>query len=133
MVFANGGRVDEIPPDPNNIAKYFPYFHNFELFPMASKQNVHETLRSSLKLDGAVVDQVKEVSKYLYDARFSLLSKTIEEFAAIKFEATSCERLSIALKRSVKAHKEDLLRLLNERAVIKFSLKTSMMLMFLLE
>ena len=63
------------PPDPNKITKYPPNDYHFGLFPMASKENVHQTLRSLLKVDDAVIDQVGKISKYLYDARFSLLSK----------------------------------------------------------
>ena len=82
-------------------------------FPLATKQDVYSLLK---KLPGVNDDCINKLSRkivYLMNARFRLLSRTVEEFYQHFSTDDVSLRLSQALDASIAAHKESLFNNLN--------------------
>ena len=76
-----------------------------QFFPVANKGDVHQLLMKLLKLDPAVIEADKEVSKYLCNARFGLLANTIEQFTALEGIHDNSIRLQTAVLEAVEEYK----------------------------
>ena len=90
-----------------------------EYFPFPNSDTVNSMLKTLLPgVDDILIEAVPEIKDYLYDARFRLLARTIENFISNKTAASTDRlevRLQAAVRESVDTHKSDLLRQLNKR------------------
>jgi len=84
-------------------------------FPMASEQEVRIILRTVLNISDELINKVTEVSQYLFDARFRLLARTVEEFVQLPDKQSPEDCLRDSVRRSVRRHSDSLLFQLNKR------------------